>query len=132
MDALAPGFLAKDLAVPACHVNAPGCGQCCRRGQGNGVVAFVEVLTPDACRTIGQDDPAQADVGKGMGGPDVRAGEQLDLLFEAESGSKLADPRFGIVGADGEGFHQAGLIHGDSFVHGLFRTFTKGNARNLV
>ena len=86
VDALAPGLVRQQRADALDPVAVPGGRQRRRRRHVRGGVAFVPGLAADPGRAVGEHDPAQPGVGFGVERPEVRAGQQPDLLLHREAG----------------------------------------------
>ena len=86
VDALAPAFVREQPADRLDAVAVPGGGQRRRRRHVGGRVALVPGLAADPGRAVGGHEPAQPGAGCGVQCPEVRAGQQLDLLRQGKTG----------------------------------------------
>ena len=89
-----------------------------RRGQGRRArhvgraVPLVEGLAADPGRPVGHDEPAQPGLGLGVQGPEVRPGEQPDLLLQGQQASPA--PQLGLAGGGSSGYGGHGQEAGRS------------------
>ena len=102
--ALAPRLGGQQPADRRYPVAVPGGGQRRRRRHVRRGVPLVPGLAADPGRAVGGHDPAQAGVGFGVERPEVRAGQQPDLLLGGEPG--YAAPQVRLVMAP----HEAGRL----------------------
>ena len=101
--ALAPRLGGQQPADRPHPVAVPGGGQRGRRRHVRRGVPLVPGLAADPGRAVGEDDPAQAGVGFWVQGPEVRAGQQPDLLLGGEPCHPAPQVRVVVVAA-----HDAG------------------------
>ena len=91
--ALAPRLGGQQPADRRYPVAVPGGGQRRRRWHVRRGVPLVPGLAADPGRAVGGHDPAQAGAGFGVKSPEVRAGQQPDLLLEGEPGDPAPQVR---------------------------------------